>query len=208
MNKKTTFWFAIFGALLFIVSSFLGGLQFENYSHIKQFISESYAVDAPYGMYLSLFGFIPSGILITIFSFSALKYFKQSRLIRVGLIWFGIFYGIGTIVVSIFPCDSGCNKALINPSISQVIHNIIGAITYLVVPISLILIGLGLRKLKTGKVISILSICCSGIAILFTYLISTNASVDFNGLFQRIVEGSILFWLINFAYYFKKQDLV
>lgn len=206
MNKTTTFWFGLTGAILFICSSILGGFLIDNYSHLKQFISESYAIDTPYGVYLRLFGYIPSGLLITIFSFSALKFIKKSSLANIGIISFGVFYGVGTIIVSVFPCDAGCNKELINPSISQFIHNITGAITYLFVPISLILIGITARKWNNSKLISNVSIISGAIAILFTYLLSSSQSGNFIGLYQRIVEGSILFWLINFAIYIKKYS--
>mgnify|MGYP003630603955 CR=1 FL=1 len=203
MNKTITFWFGLIGALLFIGSSIIGGFLMENYSPIKQFISESYAIDTSHGIYIRLFGYIPSGVLITLFSFSALKFIKNLSLARVGLIIFGIFYGISTIVVGIFPCDSGCNKELINPSISQFIHNISGALTYLIVPISLILIGIASNKWNNGKLISTISISSGVIAILFSFMLSSNATGNFIGLYQRIIEGSILFWLINFAFYIK-----
>jgi len=203
MNKAITFWFGIIGALLFITSSILGGFQFENYSHLQQFISESYAIDTPYGIYIRILGYIPSGLLIALFSFSALKILPKSRLSKIGLICFGIFYGIGTIIVGIFPCDSGCNKELINPTISQIIHNIVGALTYLIIPICLILIGVSAKRWQNGKSISILSIICGLIALTFSFALSSNPTGNFIGLFQRLVEGSILFWLINFAFYIK-----
>ncbi len=206
MNKTVTFWFGIFGALLFIIPSILGGFQFENYSHIQQFISESYAIDTPYGIYIRLFGYIPSGILIALFSFCALKFLPKSNLTKIGLICFGLFYGIGTIIVGIFPCDSGCNKELINPTISQIIHNITGALSYLIVPICLILIGISAKKWQNGKSISLLSIICGLVAIVFSFALSSNPTGNFIGLFQRLVEGSILFWLINFALYIKNYN--
>ena len=203
MNKTTTFWFGIFGALLFIIPSILGGFQFENYSHIQQFISEGYAVDTPYGIYIRIFGYIPSGILITLFSFSALKLLPKSNLLNLSLIGFAVFYGIGTIIVGIFPCDSGCNEQLINPTISQIIHNITGAFTYLIVPISLILIGIAAKKWQNKKFISTLSLICGVIALIFSFLLFSNPTGNYIGLFQRIIEGSILFWLVNFAFYLK-----
>ena len=68
MNRSLTFWFGILGAFFFISTSIVAPLQFENYSHIAQFISESYAIDAPYGLYFRIFGFIPSGIFILLFA--------------------------------------------------------------------------------------------------------------------------------------------
>jgi len=206
MNKKTTFWLGILGALLFITPSILGGFQFENYSHIHQFISESYAFGTPYGIYMRFLGFVPSGFLITLFTFSAYKQLPKGSLTKIGLIGFGIFYGIGNIIVGIFPCDAGCNKEFINPSISQIIHNLSGALTYLIVPICLILIGISSRKYNNSKYISIASITCGIIALVFSMLLSNNPAGDYIGLFQRVIESSILFWLINFAFYIKNYN--
>jgi hypothetical protein len=208
MNKTITFWFGIFGVLLFVIPSILGGFQIENYSHIQQFISEGFAIDTPYGIYIRLFGYIPSGILITLFGFSALKFLPKSNLLKIGLIGFAVFYGIGNIVVGIFPCDSGCNKELINPSISQIIHNISGALTYLITPLCLILIGIASRKWQNKNSISTLSLICGLIALLFSFLISSDPTGNYIGLFQRIIEGSILFWLIHFALYIKNYNTI
>jgi len=62
---------------------------------------------------------------------------------KIGFCGLGIFYGIATIIVGLFPCDKGCNKELIDPSVLQVIHNLTGLLTYIFVPISIILIGVG-----------------------------------------------------------------
>jgi len=203
MNKTVTFWFGIIGTLLFIAPSVLGGLQFENYSHIHQFISESFDIDAPYGIYIRLLGYIPSGFFITIFAFSAIKILSIPRVTKIGLLLFGIFYGIGNIIVGIFPCDSGCNKDWINPTISQIIHNTSGALTYLIVPIGLLLIGIGLKKPQNIKLISII---CGIIAITFSFALSANPTGNYIGLFQRLTECSILFWLVSFSFFIKNYS--
>ena len=208
MNKTITFWLGILGALFFITPSVLGGLQFENYSHISQFISESYAFGTPYGVYMRFFGFIPSGILITVFSFSCWKLLPKSSVLKMGLFGFGVFYGIGTIMVGLFPCDECCNKELINPSVSQLIHNLFGGLTYLIVPACLILIGFSSRKWSGSTSFSTLSIICGTIALMFSMLLLSDPDGNYIGLFQRITEGSILFWLINFAFYIKNYNQV
>lgn len=206
MNNKTTFWLGILGTIFFIVPSILGGFQFENYSHISQFISESYASGTPYGIYLRVFGFIPSGVLIALFALAALRLLPKSILLKLGLISFGLFYGLATIIVSIFPCDIGCNKAFINPSLSQIIHNFFGALTYIIVPFSLILIGISARKWKDGTSIMYISFICAAIAFAGTALLTNNPTGAFIGLFQRITESAILFWVISFAFYIKTME--
>ena len=57
-----------------------------------------------------------------------------------------MFYGLGTIITAIFPCDSGCNKEMLNPSFAQIIHNLSALIMCLFVPFFIISIGLVIKK--------------------------------------------------------------
>ena len=97
MKAKITFYTGILGAFLFVVSAIVGGILIENYSLTSQYISESYASNTQYGKALRFLGYIPSGILLTIFSFNALKHFQPSKLTKIGFIGIAIFYGLGTI---------------------------------------------------------------------------------------------------------------
>jgi len=140
----------ILSILLFAGSVLIGGHLINGYSHLSQFISEIYAKGTEYGLHLRLFGFIPSGVLILWFAFSVehivSKHLKES-LIKVGLIGFGLTYGLFTTLVSIFICDVGCEG---NESLNQILHNIIGLLTYLFTPIFILLIGKGLSKKHKG----------------------------------------------------------
>jgi hypothetical protein len=205
MTANTLFKLGILGTSLFILASIIGAFQFENYSHISQLISETYAIDTPYGKPLRFLAFLPSGLLLTIFAFAAKPFFPKSTLISMGFSGIGIFYGMATIVVSIFPCDHGCNKELIDVSISQLIHNLTGLLTYLFVPFSILAIGVGLRQLRIHPSLSAVAIICGivsavGVGILFSDPLSPLA-----GLHQRIVEGTFLFWFVACSFFIKNQ---
>lgn len=191
----------ILGVAFFISTTILAGSQLPEYSHVSQFISESYATGTPYGTQLRYFGFIPSGILIAIFSFLMLKIVPKSILATFGLLGLGVFYGLATIVVSIFPCDEGCNKELVNPSLSQFIHNLTGVLTYLVVPISLIMLGVAARNWKNGNRVALTGIGSGLICLLFVGILSSDPQSNFAGLFQRIIEGCVLFFIVNCSFY-------
>lgn len=206
MNKTLTFWFGILGVVFFIIPSVLGGFQFEDYSHIQQYISETYAVNTPYEIYLRLFGFIPSGIFIMLFIFSAIKLVPKNKWSKLGLIGFAFLYGFGNILVSIFPCDVGCNKEMIDPSISQIIHTISGALTYTLVPFCLIIIGFAARAWRSGKNMVVVSILFGIMTFILSLLISSNPTGNYIGLYQRGIEGLILLWISTFAFYIKKQN--
>ncbi len=206
MKTNTIFWFGILGVLFFVITTLVGGFLFPNYSHIQQLISESYATGTENGFYLRIFGYFPSGLFLTLFAFLTLRILPKSKLTTTGFLGFGLFYGITTIIVSIFPCDEGCNPEFINPSISQIIHNISGGLTYIIVPISLILIGISLKHYKNGKLISKLSIFCGLLAIVFVMVLINIPNANNIGLYQRIFEGTILFWVVNCALYIKRYS--
>lgn len=204
MNKTITYWFGILGVLFFIISAILGGFQFDDYSHIGQFISESYATGTPNGEELRYFGYIPSGIFLMGFAFAAPKFLQKSKSLKTVFILFGIFYGFGTIITSIFPCDDRCNPEFINPTLSQIIHNISGALTYLIVPLLIILIGVN-AKSWANKTYASSTLICGVIAFVFAGVLMASPKGDFIGLFQRLVEGSILLWVLTTAFYVKKN---
>lgn len=196
MNRKTIFSTGIIGVTLFSVASILGGFQFDDYNHLSQYISETYAIDTPYGQALRYFGYIPSGLLLTIFAFSGYKKFPQSNLIKIGFYGLGVFYGLATTIVGIFPCDKGCNKELIDPSISQLIHNLTGFLTYIFVPLSIIAIGIGLRQLNAHLGLSKIALFCGLNCILFIGILLSDPLTEYVGLYQRIIEGTFIIWII------------
>lgn len=206
MNKQVIFLIGIIGVTLFSAASILGGFQFDNYNPLSQYISETYAIDTPYGQTLRYFGYIPSGIFLTIFAFSALRIFPKSSLIKTGFWGLGIFYGIATIIVGIFPCDKGCNRELVDPSISQLIHNLTGLLTYIFVPLSIIAIGLGLRQLKTQHGLSRIAILCGLNCVVFIGLLLTDPLSKYAGLYQRIIEGTFMIWIIVCSLFIKKSN--
>jgi hypothetical protein len=122
-----------------------------------------------------------------------------------GFAGIGIFYGLATVIVSLFPCDAGCGNEFASPSLSQLIHNLSGLLTYMIVPLSLILLGIAARRWANGRSISILAFVCGIIAILFVGVLSPALHSPFAGLFQRIIEGSILLWILACAIYLGKK---
>jgi len=190
MNRLVISLIGILGVLFFIIPSIIGGFLINDYSIISQFISESFASDTTYGWALRLFGYIPSGILLTAFFILGLKFFPKVKLVRIGFYGLAVFYGIGTIMVAVFPCDSGCNLKMIDPSMSQILHNLAGLLTYLFVPFSLFLVGIGLKGLKSFSTTSISILVLACLSSLFVLILFSNSLSEFKGLFQRVIEGS------------------
>jgi len=203
MNGIKASWFGLLGVIFFISAAILGGLQFSDYSHISQLISESYAIGTPYGLQLRYLGFLPSGLFIAAFAFYAARALPKSTFAKLGFVGLGVFYGIATIIVSLFPCDKGCDKELVDPSLSQLIHNLTGLLTYIIVPICLLILGIVARKWVNGKYVSYLGMACGLTAILFVGILSSDLHSKVVGLYQRIIEGSVLVWIVVCSFYLK-----
>jgi hypothetical protein len=205
MHNQKAATLGIIGVLLFIVNTVIAGILFPGYSHVSQFISESYAMGTAYGPQLRFLGYLPSGLCIAAFAYYAVKTLPKSGLTKLGFAGIGIFYGLATVVVSLFPCDAGCDNGIVPPSLSQLIHNLSGFLTYMIVPLSLILLGVAARKWPNGKTISLLGIACGITAMLFVYVLIPNLHSTFAGLYQRIIEGSVLLWVLACSVYFKRK---
>lgn len=199
MSSTTTYWLGILGVLFFTIPVIIGGFQFEEYSPISQFISETYATGAPYGNQLRFFGYIPSGLLFFLFAISVPKFLPKSKRIKIAFWLFAIFYGLGTVLVGFFPCDEGCNREFIDPSVSQIIHNLIGGLTYLIVPFLVIAIGIMAKSWTNSKLYATTTMVCGIIALVFAWMMMANPNGSYIGLYQRLVEGSILFWVVRTA---------
>ncbi|PCJ96086.1 MAG: hypothetical protein COA50_07855 [Flavobacteriaceae bacterium] len=207
MRQKSIFFIGVFGVSLFVFTCILGGFLIEDYSIISQYISETFAIDTQYGFALRVFGHIPSGILFTLFCLLAPKYFPSTSAIKNGFYGIGFFYGIGTVIVALFPCDSGCNKEFIDPSISQIIHNLMALLVYVFVPLCMIIIGVGLKKFVAYKRLSILAIALGAISILFVYILTSESNSDYLGLYQRIIESTFVVWILACAFKIKNYKI-
>lgn len=208
MNQNKLFFIGIIGVLLFAFTCTLGGFLIDGYSVQSQYISETYAVDAPYGVPLRVLGHIPSGILFTLFGFYAIRYFPSHKLIKLGWLGIALFYGIGTILVAVFPCDSGCNIALIDASISQIIHNLAGLLVYVFVPFSILFIGVGLTKFTPYKQLSAIAIGLGVMSIIWVGVFLSNPNSEFIGLHQRGIEIIILTWIFFAAFTIKTYNKI
>jgi len=184
------------GGFIFIITTVIGGYVFDGYSHISQYISESYASGTEYGYLLRWYGYVPSGLMMLVFCFFNARLFKNCKYIVWGFVGFGIFYGLLTSLVSIFPCDFGCNRNHAEPSFSQLMHTIMSVLTYIMTPLSIYLIGYGFRTSNKFEVLSNVSNVLSLAGLVFGIIFLTNADSAIAGLIQRMTESIYLSWLM------------
>ncbi|MEH6762425.1 MAG: DUF998 domain-containing protein [Maribacter arcticus] len=199
MSNKLVAYIGILGVSLFAIAAIIGPLLIADYSVVSQYISESFTSNTEYGSYLQYFGYVPSGILTTIFCFSVAKFLPSSRLIKAGFFGLAIFYGLGTILVGLFPCDAGCPTNILDSSTSQLIHNAMASLTYVFLPICIIAIGLGLRKFEDYGKLSQIAMATGIISAIFIFVLFSNPESDYRGLLQRVIETSFITFTISTA---------
>jgi hypothetical protein len=178
----------------------------DGYSSIAQFISETYAADTEYGIWLRLFGHIPSGILFFLFYILAYRFYPQKKLTKFGFYGMAIFYGLGTVLVSIFPCDAGCNKDWIDPSLSQIIHNLTAMLLYIFAPICILCSGLGLRRIAGYDSFKTTAYVLSIVSFMLTTVFFYFGNSNYVGLLQRLVELTLILWLVVCASRIRKTQ--
>jgi len=197
--SKLAFLCAVSGAALIIVLTVIAGLNFPNYSHITQSISELGARNAPNEYLVRYGGFLSAGILLCLFTLFALLSLPKSRMTMIGLLGL-CYFPVSYVVAAFFPCDTGCS--LTEPSLSQLIHSFIGGIGHIAGPLGLMAIGTQARKWTNGNLLSSLAFVLGVIALLASLF-----TVDFSGLTERIAEISLLGWMVYCGYYLIKNDV-
>jgi hypothetical protein len=205
MTVSKTFFTGIAGVLLFVLTTIIAGILHPGYNYMSQFISELYAVDAPNADFIRYFLYIPSGFLLFLFAVFAIKETEKSVLATLGFLGVGIGYGLGTVICGFFNCDTGCNPDFVNPGISQLIHNLTGFLTYLVVPPSIGLVAITSRKWKNAASFSNSGFILAALSFCFFILLNANLQSPYKGLIQRIIEGSILLWIALCSLYVLKN---
>ena len=203
MKNKLAFWCALSGVFFFTGITVIGGILTPDYSHANQLISELYATGAPYQNLVRYGGMIPAGISFILFSFFAWKTLPKSKLTTTGLFLLGVFYGFATVMITFFPCDEGCNKEFINPSLNQLMHNFIGGVTYVMLIFSILMLSIRALKWPSGKKTAYL-----GFLFLAIYLIISTyffEAIDgfLIGFYQRVMEALILLWILQLGAYIK-----
>lgn len=186
----------ILGPLTVVLLTVVGGANFPNYSHASQFISELGARGAPNGRIISLAGFLPAGLLITAFAIFAWRSLPRSGATSFGIVGL-VLFALGYLIAAFFPCEADCRPA--EPTLSQSIHNLFGLAGYLIAPLSLFALGWQARRWTRATHLSVLGFIGGGLALLGLLFLSPD--FRYVGVAQRVLEGSVLAWIMACALY-------
>lgn len=201
MTNRLALLTALLGTLAVFLLTVLGGVNFPNYSHASQFISELGASGAPNARIINMAGFLPAGLLITAFTFFAWRSLPRSKATTLGMLGLALF-AVGYIAAAFFPCAPGCRPA--GPSLSQAMHNILGLAGYVTAPLSLFVLGWEARKWPNAAYLSALGFIGSVLALLS--LLSLSPDFSYVGVAQRVLETSVLGWVVACAIYLNRSS--
>ena len=179
----------------------LAGAFTPGYSHTSQLISELGASGAPFEWPVRLAGFMPSGVLLLGFCFSAYTKLPRSNSTALALAGLGLF-ATGYLVAAAFPCDFGCRPT--NPSTSQLVHNAGGLAGYLVAPASLFALARSARSWPAAGALIVAGYVAAGLALLAVLTLSPNLATA--GLSQRLLEASVLVWAVLCGSYLVRRS--
>lgn len=195
-------WFALATAVWTLGVITIGGAFYPGYDQAGQFISELGAVEAPTYPWAGWLGFIPIGIFQCLFCLTAARSAPRSALAIAGFIALS-GYGIGAIAGGIFPCDanSGCMPA--EPSASQMLHNAIGGVGYLVGVLGLALVSAAALSWQGARWLGALGLAAAAVA--FATLSALEALPEWRGALQRTAEAAFLIWFVACGWWLRKR---
>ena len=184
-----------------ILTELIGFLR-SDYNLINHFISELGAAGAEYSKIINYFGFVPTAFSALIIALLLQSKLSNTRLSRAGLLLVGSGVFIGYFGAFIFPCDYGCPA---EGSFSQNMHNNLGLIYYLIIPVGLFVLGIGLRK-EPMIINSSISFGATFVFLLGFFMMLNPSQIDLLGLWQRLADYTVVVFLIFMSLFVKGES--
>ena len=183
-----------------ILTELIGFLR-SDYHLINHFISELGAAGAEYSRIINYFGFLPIAFSALIITLLLQSKFSNTRLSRTGFLLVGIGIFIGYFGAFIFPCDYGCPA---EGSFSQTMHSYLGLISYLIIPVGLFVLGIGL-KIESMIINSLISFAATFVFLLGFFMMLNPSQIDLLGLWQRLADYTVVVFLIFMSLFVKDE---
>lgn len=167
-----------------------GGSAYPGYDHARQFMSELGATGAPTGPMVSNWGFVPNGVLITVFCLLAAWILRRSALAVVACLMLAL-NGAGMTGAGVYPCDFECSRS--DPSPAALLHDLFGGLGYLCAIVGVGLAALWARRSNAPWLAPI------GLGALIVSVVGFSAviaEVELAGLFQRAMEMALAVFML------------
>ncbi len=171
------------GVLLITVA--WGGWAYPDYDHARQFMSELGAAGAPTGPVVSQWGFVPNGVLVTVFCLLTAWILRRSALAVVACLLLAL-NGVGMTGAGVYPCDFECSRS--DPSAAALLHDLFAGLGYLCAIVGVGLAALWARKTEASW------LAPTGLVVLIVSLLGFSAVVaeaELAGLHQRAMETAL-----------------
>ncbi|WP_122465197.1 DUF998 domain-containing protein [Brevundimonas lutea] len=180
------------GALL--VAVVWGGWHYQGYDHARQYISELGATGAPTGGVVSQWGFVPNGLLVTVFFIMAAWILRRSALAVVACILLAM-NGIGMTGAGVYPCDFECSRA--DPSPAAMLHDLFAVLGYLCAILGVLLLSLWAAISRARWLAAIGFVALAANIVGFPAIV---AEVELVGLYQRGMETTLGLFMLAFGW--------
>ena len=163
------------------------------YDPVRQFISELAERGSSTEYLMRVAGFCLPGLLAAVYGISLLEV-QTSSAVAVLI----IASGLARFIAGVFPCDAGCPT--VNPSFSQVIHNISALVGALALLSAALICFLRPKKVGGSRPFAWYSIASFLIGATFWVLLMINTPARHAvGLFQRVSVGALNSWVAVLA---------
>jgi hypothetical protein len=166
------------------------GWTYPGYDHTRQFMSELGATGAVTGRTVSIWGFVPNGVLMTVFGVLAAWILRHSALAVTACLMLAAF-GVGMTGGGVYPCDFECSRS--DPSPASFRHDVFGGVGYLCA-----ILGVGLASLwaRRSDAPGLARLGLVAVIVSVVGFYGVIAEVERAGLFQRAMESAIAVFML------------
>jgi len=184
----------VIGPILFVVLIIVGGVVYDDYSHVSQKISELGGEGAEYAL-LQNFNFILFGVLVIGFSWALARWFGPSYLGPALIAFFGLSSSIAN---GLLPCDLGCS----GETTAGLLHNITGMAGFLAAILGMFVLAKRWQsdsrwQSHVGFTRRAAFVAIGGLV----WFVATQAldAQSTAGISQRVFVGALLLWIATTA---------
>ena len=192
MTGSVVFLMAALATLVGLVPVWWFAKRREDYSHMRQTISELGETGAPDAKKVAIFAFAPAGH--TLWLFVAALAFAVPQLADGSGLWLFALLGLGYVGAAMFPCDPG---APLWGTWRNNLHNLIAGIGYLGTVAGMTELGRAMEDVPALQSIARVSQLMGQGAFFGVFLLSFQSPV--RGLIQRVLEAVFYVWMLMVA---------
>lgn len=196
-RARSTQVLACLTAAWFVLVTVVGAARRDQYSHVRQYISELGEHGARDGAWVSWAGFAVIGVLALVSGLAVARYLHVSRLAAAGVVLFGAGIALGYIGSAAARCDPGCPET--GGSTAQDIHYLVSAIGFTMEVAGVAFVAWGLWPRPGWRTVARVSAACAATTFVISLFFFVPAAEDVIGLLQRAAETTFYAWLVYVA---------